>query len=69
VHTDLESLSTLRDLWHGPPMERAVRVGWWLEREEDIRDSHDERIPWLYDRWELMDRWIASNRAQGAGRP
>lgn len=67
AHTGLEGLSTLGDLWHGLPMERRVRAGWWLEPEEDIPDTRDDRIRWLYARWEEIDRWIAANRA--ADRP
>ncbi len=62
AHTGLEGLSTLGDLWRGLPMERGVRAGWWLEREEDIPSDHDARVRWLFTRWEEIDHWIAAER-------
>jgi len=63
AHAGLEQLDSLADLWRGLPLTHRVRVGWWLEPEEDLPAGHDERIRWLYDRWADMDRWIAANRA------
>ena len=61
VHTGLEQLSTLRDLWRGLPMNADVRVHFWTVPAEDVPEDRVEQIDWLYDWWERIDAWIHAN--------
>jgi 1-acyl-sn-glycerol-3-phosphate acyltransferase len=45
AHTGLEQLSGPRDLWHGLPMDREVRLTWWsVHRDEIPRDEAGRMI-------------------------
>lgn len=59
-HVGLEELSTVRDLWRGIPMDTEVTARVWVVAAEDIPPP-DEREHWLYDQWQVIDDWIASN--------
>lgn len=58
AHTGLEQLSGPRDLWHGLPMDREVRLAWWTVRSDEIPSEGGARLSWLYDWWEVIDSWI-----------
>lgn len=60
-HSGLEQLATLRDLWRGIPMDAEVVARVWNVPAEDIPPP-DERERWLYDRWQVIDDWIADHR-------
>lgn len=58
AHTGLEHMSTVADLWRGLPMDRPVKVGWWLEPEEVVPADEDQRVDWLFAHWARIDDWI-----------
>ncbi len=58
AHTGLEQLSSIRDLWHGLPMDREVRLTYWTVPRSEVPDGHAERIDWLADWWARIDGWI-----------
>ena len=62
AHTGLDHLLTVRDLWRELPMDKQIIMRWWRVPRHDIPDGRDERIDWLFSRWEEIDRWIAEHR-------
>ncbi len=70
AHTGLDDLITVRDVWHGIPMEQVVTSRWWRVPAAEIPAGRDERETWLYGWWEQIDRWIDENRpARTVGPP
>jgi len=73
AHTGLDHLLTLADLWRELPMDKQIIMRWWRVPREEIPAGRDERIDWLFSRWEEIDRWVAEHRpvalpAAGASR-
>ncbi len=62
AHTGLEGLGTVSDLWRGLPMDKVVRVGWWIVPEEDVPATEQSQVDWLFEEWGQVDGWIESNR-------
>jgi 1-acyl-sn-glycerol-3-phosphate acyltransferase len=62
AHTGLDHLMTVRDLWRELPMDKRLIMRWWRVSREEIPADTGERIDWLFDWWEEIDRWVEENR-------
>ena len=49
----------LRDVWELLPHHQAIALKLWHEPSESIPVGHDARIEWLFERWRLLDEWVA----------
>lgn len=58
AHTGLDAAARLPDFWAGDLIDATIRVHLWHERRGAVPDGYDERLAWLQERWERMDRWI-----------
>ena len=59
AHTGLDHLTTVGDLWREIPMDKRMVMRWWRVPREEIPEGREERIDWLFSRWERIDGWIA----------
>jgi 1-acyl-sn-glycerol-3-phosphate acyltransferase len=62
AHTGLDHLLTVADLWRELPMDKQLIMRWWRVPREEIPAGRDDRIDWLFSRWEEIDRWIDDHR-------
>ncbi|MCW2866225.1 MAG: phospholipid/glycerol acyltransferase [Marmoricola sp.] len=62
AHTGLDHVVTLRDVWHSLPMDKRIQMGWWRIPREEIPAGREERIDWLFERWQGVDAWVADHR-------
>nr|MBA3289201.1 1-acyl-sn-glycerol-3-phosphate acyltransferase [Acidimicrobiia bacterium] len=62
VHTGLEHLNSLGDVWRGLPMDSRVLLGWWRVDAADVPGDHADRERWLYDEWQRLDDWVAQRQ-------
>ena len=62
AHTGLDHLLTVADVWRELPMDKQIIMRWWRVPREEIPDGRDDRIDWLFSRWEEIDRWIDEHR-------
>jgi 1-acyl-sn-glycerol-3-phosphate acyltransferase len=62
AHTGLDHLLTLADVWRELPMDKQIIMRWWRVPRNEIPGGRDDRIDWLFSRWEEIDRWIAEHR-------
>jgi len=62
AHTGLDHLLTVADVWRELPMDKQLIMRWWRVPRSEIPDGRDDRIDWLFSRWEEIDRWIAEHR-------
>ncbi|MDQ6687714.1 MAG: 1-acyl-sn-glycerol-3-phosphate acyltransferase [Actinomycetota bacterium] len=62
AHTGLDHVLTLADIWHSLPMDKLLVMGWWRVPREEIPEGREERIDWLFTRWEKIDDWIGEHR-------
>lgn len=66
VHTGLESLRTLAELWSGALVGRSVELELWRVPAAEIPAERAARIDWLYDQWQRVDAWLET-RAHSEG--
>ncbi len=62
AHTGLDHMLTVGDVWRELPMDKELVMGWWRVPREEIPEGRDERIDWLFTRWEEIDAWIHEHR-------
>jgi len=62
AHTGLDHLFTIADVWRELPMDKQIIMRWWRVPRKEIPDGREERIDWLFSRWEEIDRWIDEHR-------
>ena len=62
AHTGLDHLLTVSDLWRELPMDKQIIMRWWRVPRAEIPDGRDDRIDWLFSRWEEIDRWVDEHR-------
>jgi len=62
AHTGLDHMLTISDAWRELPMDKQIIMRWWRVPREEIPHGREERIDWLFSRWEDIDRWIDEHR-------
>ena len=55
--------STSRDIWRGGLVGTTVRVSFWRHPAAEVPAGREERIAWLYERWQTLDDWIGEQTA------
>jgi 1-acyl-sn-glycerol-3-phosphate acyltransferase len=63
-HVGFDGLATLRDIWSGALVGRAVRVRFWRVPAAEIPAQREARVEWLYVQWARVDAWIADLRGR-----
>ncbi|MGH2751057.1 MAG: 1-acyl-sn-glycerol-3-phosphate acyltransferase [Actinomycetota bacterium] len=66
AHTGLDHLDSVVDIWRGIPMDKTLKVRWWIVPEEELPDGDEERIDWLFEHWAAIDEWIETNKGPSA---
>jgi hypothetical protein len=57
-HVGFEPLASVRKLWSILPLTEPVAVKIWRYDRAEVPVGEDERMAWLYDKWQIMDDWI-----------
>lgn len=68
AHAGLEDLISLGEIWRQIPLRRQVTGAYWSVPSETIPSDRASLSPWLFDQWELVDKWITEHRSNTAGR-
>jgi len=61
-HVGLDGFEYIRDIWAGGLVGTTVRVRFWRSPAADVPAGEDERVAWLYERWQLLDDWVGQQR-------
>lgn len=64
AHTGLGLAAYPGELWRHMPIGRTLVTRMWLVKAQDVPDSTDEQISWLYDWWKRIDEWIAAHSGE-----
>jgi len=67
-HVGFEGARTLGHLWSGDLIGSRVRVKIWVHERHTIPTDLEAREKWLYDQWEIMDRWVGDIRAESSAK-
>jgi 1-acyl-sn-glycerol-3-phosphate acyltransferase len=62
AHTGLDRLVSVRDVWDSLSADIHVCARWWLVPASEVPrgTDHETQVRWLYDWWQRIDAWIAS---------
>jgi 1-acyl-sn-glycerol-3-phosphate acyltransferase len=64
-HVGLDGFEYISDIWGGGLVGTTVRLKFWRFPASDVPSARDEKIAWLYERWQELDDWIGEMRAGG----
>lgn len=62
-HVGLDGFEHIRDIWTGGLVGTTVRVRVWRYPASSLPDGEEERVRWLYERWQVLDDWVGEQRA------
>ncbi len=68
-HVGLDGFEHISDVWTGDLVGKAVRVRFWRHARSEVPETEEERIAWLYARWQALDDWVGEQQQSGVGRP
>jgi 1-acyl-sn-glycerol-3-phosphate acyltransferase len=61
-HVGLDGFEYIRDIWSGGLVGTTVRVRFWRYPASEVPAGHDDRVAWLYERWQILDDWVGQAR-------
>lgn len=67
VHTGFEGTTSFWQIWHGALRDTDVHVEFWRVPASEIPVDREERVEWLFENWETMERWLRERKT--ASRP
>jgi 1-acyl-sn-glycerol-3-phosphate acyltransferase len=68
AHVGLEDLFSLREIWRKIPLRRHVIGAYWAIPPDEIPSEPAAVSGWLFDQWEIVDRWISEHRPETGAR-
>ena len=69
-HVGFDGFEYISDIWAGGLVGTTVKVRFWRTPAAEVPRGEEERIAWLYERWQMLDDWVGEQRAaqkQGVG--
>jgi 1-acyl-sn-glycerol-3-phosphate acyltransferase len=61
-HVGLDGFEYIRDIWSGELVGGTVKVRFWRHAAAEVPEDRDALVEWLYERWQVLDDWIATHR-------
>jgi 1-acyl-sn-glycerol-3-phosphate acyltransferase len=65
-HVGLDGFEYISDIWKGGLVGTTVRVRFWRHPAASVPASEEERIAWLYERWQELDDWVGEQLQGGS---
>ena len=63
AHVGLDGLEYISDIWRGGLVGQTIRVRFWRVPAKAVPAGEEERAAWLYEHWQAIDDWVATQRA------
>ncbi len=61
-HVGFDGFAYVSDVWRGRLVGSTIRVRFWRHPASSVPRTEDERIAWLYARWQEVDDWVGEQR-------
>jgi len=68
-HVGFDGFQHISDIWAGGLIGTTISVRFWRSPAAELPASEQERIEWLYGRWQELDDWVGQKRGIGAAKP
>ena len=62
-HVGFDGFEYISDIWGGGLVGTTVKVRFWRTPGAEVPHGEEDRIKWLYDRWQTLDDWVGEQRA------
>jgi 1-acyl-sn-glycerol-3-phosphate acyltransferase len=69
AHVGFDGFAKVSDIWAGKLVGGTIRVCFWRHDAATIPVGEEARTAWLYERWQEVDDWIGSHRADPSAEP
>jgi 1-acyl-sn-glycerol-3-phosphate acyltransferase len=69
AHVGFEGVRRLADLGNGVLVGRRIRVAFWRRPWKEVPAGREERVAWLLDEWQRVDRWVGQNQEPAPALP
>jgi 1-acyl-sn-glycerol-3-phosphate acyltransferase len=63
AHVGFDGFQHIRHIWAGGLVGRTISVRFWRAAAADIPADRQQRIEWLYGRWQELDDWVGEQTA------
>jgi 1-acyl-sn-glycerol-3-phosphate acyltransferase len=57
-HVGLDGFEYISDIWRGGLVGTTVRVRFWRYPAASVPAGEEQRIEWLYEKWQVLDDWV-----------
>jgi 1-acyl-sn-glycerol-3-phosphate acyltransferase len=64
-HVGFDEFEKVGDIWRGGLVGKTIRMRFWRHPASALPADRDERVAWLYERWQELDDWVGEQK----GRP
>ncbi len=61
-HVGFDGYEKVSDVWRGGLVGRTIKVKLWRHPAASVPAGRDDRVRWLYDRWQELDDWVGAQR-------
>jgi 1-acyl-sn-glycerol-3-phosphate acyltransferase len=61
-HVGFDGFEYISDIWAGGLVGTTVKVRFWRSPAAEVPVGEDDRIKWLYERWQTLDDWVGEQR-------
>jgi 1-acyl-sn-glycerol-3-phosphate acyltransferase len=68
-HVGFDGLRGVGDIWRGQLVGTTIRVRFWRYPAAEIPAGEQERVDWLYERWQILDDWIGEQLGESEAGP
>lgn len=59
-HVGLDGFEYISDIWSGGLIGTTVRMKFWRFPAAEVPSGREEKIAWLYARWQELDDWVGA---------
>jgi 1-acyl-sn-glycerol-3-phosphate acyltransferase len=61
-HVGFDGFQRISNIWAGGLVGTRIAVRFWRSPGREVPASQQERIEWLYERWQELDDWVGEAR-------
>ena len=62
-HVGFDGFQYVSDIWAGGLVGSTIKVRFWHHAGSSVPSDDAGRTKWLYEQWQVLDDWIAAERA------